>query len=122
MAVNKAVGLSSDDPVFNERADYVAKLYKQLETVVAGQSFEFTDAGKLIVNILEADVDRFTKEILSNKFVNDHQGYVDCRAKANYAASILGRLKTLNSPAKEKDIRDQLRAIDDEDKFGGDNG
>jgi hypothetical protein len=111
-----------EEIVFNERAEYVAGLHRQLETVIAGQSFELTDAGKLIVQILEADVDRFTKELLSNKFINDHQGYVDVRAKTNYAASILGRLKTLNSPAKEKDLRDQLQAIEDEDNIGKENG
>lgn len=110
--------MDDQEQVFNERAEYVAGLHRQLETVIAGQSFELTEAGALIVKILEADVDRFTKEILSNKFTNDHQGYVDVRAKANYAASILGRLKSLNSPAKEKDLRDQIKAIDDEDKIG----
>lgn len=111
-----------DDQLPNERAEYVAGLHRQLETVIAGQSFELTDAGELIVKILEADVDRFTNDLLSKKFLNDHMGYVDVRAKANYAASILGRLKTLNNPAKEKDIREQLQAIKDEDNIGKENG
>lgn len=110
--------MDDQEQVFNERAAYVEGLHKQLETLVAAQSFELTDAGALIVKILEADVDRFTNMLLSNKYVNDHQGYVDCRAKANYAASLLGRLKSLNNPNKEKEIRDQLQAIADEDKIG----
>ena len=110
--------MDDQEQVFNERAAYVEGLHKQLETLVAAQSFELTDAGALIVKILEADVDRFTNMLLSNKYVNDHQGYVDCRAKANYAASLLGRLKSLNNPNKEKEIRYQLQAIADEDKIG----
>ena len=114
--------MDDQEQVVNERAVYVEDLHKQLKTIVAAQSFELTDAGALIVKILEADVDRFTNQILSDKFTNDHQGYVDCRAKAHYAASLLGRIKTLNNPKKEKEIREQLKAIADEDKIGTENG
>lgn len=93
-----------------DREKYISDLHVQLEKVIAGQSFEFTEAGKLIVDILTQDVNLFTKQILSNKFINDHQGYVDARAKANYAASLLGRLKSLDDPKKEKEIRDNLEA------------
>jgi hypothetical protein len=93
-----------------DREKYITDLHSQLQKVIAGQSFEYTDAGKLIVEILSADVNNFTKQILSNKFINDHQGYVDARAKANYAASLLGRLKTLDDPKKEKEIRESLEA------------
>lgn len=91
-----------------EREKYLADLHDQLGKVVAGQSFEFTDAGKLIIGILTADVNMFTKQILSNKFINDQMGYVDARAKANYAASLLGRLKSLDDPMKEKVIRENI--------------
>lgn len=110
-----------DEQVINEREQYVQNLNDQLHAVVTAQSFELTDAGALIVKILEADVSRFTNQLLSDKYTNDHQGYVDVRAKANYAASLLARLKTLDNPAKEKDIRDQLKAIADEDKMGATN-
>lgn len=93
-----------------EREKYIATLHAQLEKVVAGQAFEKTSAGALIVQILEADVNQFTKKILSNDFINNHQGYVDVRAKANYAASLLARLKQFDNPAAEKQIRDDLEA------------
>ena len=93
-----------------DREKYLVGLHAQLAKVVAGQSFEYTDAGKLIVEILSADVNQFTKLVLTDKFINDHQGYVDARAKANYAASLLGRLKSLDNPAKEKEIRESIEA------------
>lgn len=93
-----------------DREKYLIDLHAQLAKVVAGQSFEYTDAGKLIIEILTADVNNFTKLVLSSKFVNDHQGYVDARAKANYAASLLGRLKSLDNPLKEKEIRESIEA------------
>lgn len=103
-----------DDEV-TDRDKFIADLNNQLSKVVTGQSFEYTDAGKLIIEILTADVNNFTKQVLSNKFINDHQGYVDARAKANYAASLLGRLQTLNDPVKEKVIREQLEAAQNDE-------
>ncbi len=99
----------------SDRDAYIADLHGQLAKVVAGQSFEHTDAGKLIIEILSNDVNVFTKDILSDKYINDHQGYVDVRAKCNYAASILGRLKRLNDPMKEKTIRESLEAAKNDD-------
>lgn len=100
--------MDNNEPVVDERAKYVAKLKTDLDKVIAGQSFERTNAGKLIIEILEADVNRFTADVLSDKFIDDHMGYVDARSKANYAASLLGRIKAVNNPDREKDIREKI--------------
>lgn len=102
------------EEVQDERKKYVDSLKAELETISAGQSFETTGAGKLIKKILQADVDRFTNDVLSDKFLNDHMGYVDARAKANYAASILSRLQRIKSPEKEKDIREKIELAEKE--------
>jgi len=102
-----------------DREKYLTDLHAQLGKVIAGQSFEYTDAGKLIVEILTADVNNFTKLVLSSKFVNDHDGYLDVRAKANYAASLLGRLKSLDNPIKEKEIRESITLAENDEPTTG---
>lgn len=103
-----------DQPVVDERRKYVDGLKAELETISAGQAFEVTGSGKLIIKILQADVDRFTNDVLSDKFIDNHMGYVDARAKANYAASILNRLQRVKSPAKEKEVREKLDLAENE--------
>jgi len=103
-----------DDEVVDERQKYVDNLKAQLKDITAGQSFEKTKAGELITKILQADVNRFTNDVLSDKFVDDHSGYIDTRAKANYAASLLNRLLSLKNPKREKEIRDNIKEATEE--------
>ena len=103
-----------EDTVVDERQQYVDGLNAQLKDITAGQSFEKTKAGELIVKILQADVNRFTKGVLSDKFVNDHNGYIDARAKANYAANLLNRLSSLKSPEREKEVRGRIKEATEE--------
>ena len=103
------------DNEITEREKYINDLQVKLTKVIAAQSFEYTDAGKLIIEILTADVNLFSKQVLSDQFLNDHMGYVDARAKANYAASLLGRIQKLNNSDTEKEIRKGIdEALNDE--------
>jgi hypothetical protein len=102
-------------PEPSERDKYLADLHGQLAKVVAGQSFEYTDAGKLIIEILTADINLFTNDILSDKYINDHQGYVDARAKAQYATSLVRRIKVLDDPKKEKQLRESIELANNDE-------
>ena len=92
----------------SERQKYIDDLNKQLDNAVAGQNFEKTKAGGLITKILQNDVNQFTKDVLSDKYINDHNGYLDARAKAHYAASLLNRIMALKN-TDQKPIREALK-------------
>lgn len=99
----------------SEREKYKLSLMNSLTKIAAAQSFENSDAGKLIIEILNNDISSFTKQILSDKFVDNHMQYVDCRAKANYAASLLMRLQTISDNEGESEIRKKLKELEEED-------
>jgi hypothetical protein len=99
-----------------ERQKYIAKLQGQLDKAIAGENFHQTKPGKLIVDILRTDVTNFTNDVLSDKFIKDHDGYLDARAKANYASSLLDRLVKVANPVVQQQIRGDIKAAVDEGK------
>lgn len=93
----------------NEREKYVAKLHSDLAKVIAANDFHATEPGQLIIGILQADVTNATNDLLSNKFVDDHNGYLDARARAAYASTLLGRLTKLAN-VDQKPLRQSIDA------------
>lgn len=109
-------------PEQNEREKYISDLNKQLETIMAAQSFQQTEGGKLIIQMLKNDINVFTQDLISSKFINDHNGYLDVRSRLEYAASLLGRIITVADPEKEKKARQDLKLAktSDDDPEGND--
>jgi hypothetical protein len=99
-----------------ERQKYIAKLQGQLDKAIAGENFHQSKPGKLIVEILQHDVTAFTNDVLSDKFVKDHDGYLDARAKANYASSLLDRITKVADPKIQQQLRGDIKAAVDEGK------
>lgn len=96
----------------DEKQKYITSLRKQLEQISAAQAFPTTPAGELVIKILTEDIALFTRRITSDEFVNNHEGYLDVRAKLNYAASFLNRLSSLQSKSTEADVREKLDVVE----------
>lgn len=98
----------------NDKEAYVKSLEAELSRILAAEEFGTTKPGKLIIEILEGDVNAFTNKLLSPDFLNDHMGYVDARAKANYAQSLLSRINTVKSERVKKELTDKIKAAREE--------
>lgn len=92
----------------NEREDYILGLSNQLAKVLAAQDFANSDGGKLFIQLLDADVKKFREQVEGDKFINDHQGYVDARAKLSYANSLLSRFAKTSDTGKEVALRKEI--------------
>lgn len=97
-----------------ERDKYLDNLHKQLDKAQAAGHFQNDAGGKLVIEMLNVDIARFTADIASDKFVNDHNGYLDSRAKLSYALSLLNRLNGLATPDLPAKLQDQIKAAQPE--------
>lgn len=93
-----------------ERDKYLNNLYQQLDKAQAAGHFQNDAGGQLVIEMLNADVARFTSDVASDKFINDHNGYLDSRAKLSYSVSLLKRLNNLANPDLPAKLQDQIKA------------
>lgn len=98
----------------NKRDAYIAKLEDDLGKAAAAGEFTNSAGGQLVLEWLNAQITTFTNQILSNKFVNDHEGYLDARAKVSMATNIVSKLTKLSSPDLEMALRGQIQQAQDE--------
>jgi hypothetical protein len=92
----------------DKRQNYVDNLAKQLEKAVLASEFNNTPVGKYLIDILQTDASLFAQQIASDKFINDHNGYLDARAKLSYVASLLSRLQKTADPNLEANLRQKI--------------
>lgn len=92
----------------DKRQNYVDNLAKQLEKAVLASEFSNTPVGKYLIDMLQADANLFAQQIASDKFINDHNGYLDARAKLSYVSSLLNRLQKAANPDLEANLRQQI--------------
>lgn len=98
----------------NTRQDTIDRLARDLEKATAAGEFVNSNGGKLLMNFISADINRFVAQISSDKFVNDHNGYLDARSKLSYASSLLKRLTRLSDPDVPQAIREQINLAQSE--------
>ena len=97
-----------EDSVKDTRQEYIDKKAKELEKAAAAGEFVNSKGGKNHLDWCNAQISMFTNEILSDKFINDHNGYLDARAKVSVLRNVVTTLTKLSSPDLEASLRKQI--------------
>lgn len=84
------------------------ELRQQLNEAIAADEFFESAAGKLIVKLITHRVTISTRTITSDKFKNDHAGYVNELAWLNANKQLLRELQVAASPQRKAKIREKL--------------
>lgn len=97
-----------DDQTPDTRQKYIDSKAKELEKASAAGEFVNSTGGKNLIDWLNAQVNQFTNELLSDKFINNHNGYLDARAKVSFARNIVATLMKQSNPDVEAELRKQI--------------
>lgn len=97
-----------DDSTVDTRKEYIDKKAKELEKAAAAGEFVNSKGGKNHLEWCNAQINMFTNEILSDKFINDHNGYLDARAKVSVLRNVVATLTKQANPDVEAALRKQI--------------
>jgi hypothetical protein len=104
------------------RDEYLRRLDNELGKAVAAGEFVNSAGGKILLDFIQNDIQQFTANIAGDKFINDHSGYLNDRARLSYAMSLHKRLTRLSDPDLPKAIGDQITLAKSDDEEEPTNG
>lgn len=103
-----------EDKVVDTRQEYIDKKAKDLEKASAAGEFVNSTGGQNLIEWLQAQINQFTNDLLSDKYINDHNGYLDARAKVSFARNIVATLTKMSNPDLEATLRKQIEEAQSE--------
>lgn len=100
----------------NQPNEELEKLYDQLREVAASEDFFNLASGKLFLQLATAIVNKNTKDMLSEKFINDHNGYINARAESAAISSLLRRMQVAGSPKRKAKLNEKKGELEENGK------
>lgn len=79
-----------------------------LSESLTAQNFFEQDTGRLFVQLATVEINRLVRDITSDKYLKDHQGYLYAVAELNAYKKILRKLQVAAAPEREAKIREKL--------------
>lgn len=92
----------------------IARLAKDIEKAASSSQYVNSAGGKLHMDWLTAQLNQATNDILSDKFISDHNGYLDARSRAAFIRNQLATLTKLSSPDLEMQLRSRMELAQSE--------
>jgi hypothetical protein len=78
------------------------------ETLTAEEFFK-TPVGELWTRLATAEINRLIKDITSDKYVKDHQGYVAANIELGVWRKMLRKMQVAASPLRQQKINERLK-------------
>lgn len=75
---------------------------------MAAENFFNTESGQLINKLLSATITSLTRDIISDKFMKDHVGYVNALSELKANRLLQKKLMAAASPKRKQAIRERL--------------
>jgi hypothetical protein len=91
-----------------ETEQEISRLESQLNEAAAAERFFESASGKLINELIAKEVTRLTRDMVSDKYIKDHTGYMYCLAELRAWQGILKRLQVAASPVRRAKIQERL--------------
>ena len=86
----------------------VAILEEQLREAVAAEDFFNLASGKVWLTVISKDIDGLVKEITSDKFINDHEGYLEALGRLRQARRSIRLMQVAASPVRRSKIQEKI--------------
>lgn len=100
--------MNNEDQVVDKRREYIDSKARELEKASAAGEFVNSKGGQNLIDWLTAQISNFTNDLLSDKYINDHNGYLDARAKVSFARNVVATLQKQANPDVEAALRQQI--------------
>lgn len=91
----------------------IAQLEHKLKESIQAEEFFNLGSGKLITELLTTEITKLNADIISEKFLKDHVGYVNTLAELRAAKKLLDRLHALANPRTRNNIAARLEELQD---------
>lgn len=91
-----------------EQNQEILKLEQQLREAVTASRFFEEDTGRLWSELVAKEITRITRDVTSDKYFKDHQGYVNAVTELLAYKNILKRMQVAGSPARIQKIKEKL--------------
>lgn len=83
----------------------IANLERQLSEAVAASGFFELEVGRLFQRLATLKINKYTRDILSDKYDNDHRGYNNAKSHINAYQDMLKMMQR----AGRAEVRDTLK-------------
>jgi hypothetical protein len=94
---------------YNQKQEQeLAQLQHQLSEALTASSFFEQDTGRLFTQLAAAEITRITRDISSDKYFKDHQGYVNAVTELMAYQKLLRKLQVAASPQRIQKLRERL--------------
>lgn len=84
------------------------ELEQQLNQAVAASNFFETETGRLFVKLANLKINKYTRDILSDKFDDNHFGYVNCKSDLNAYKNMLVMMQRAANPKIKAKLEERL--------------
>lgn len=91
-----------------EQDKKLAKLEQSLSKALIAEQFTKSDTGRLFTELAELEINKALKDITSDKYDKDHQGFLARKADMNAYKTLLRRMQLLASPQMRAKLEEQL--------------
>ena len=92
----------------NQLQQEITDLQSQLSEAIAAEGFFNQESGKLIDKLLTKTITKITRDIVSDKYLEDHVGYVNALSELRANRLLQRQLHATASPIRKKAIRERL--------------
>ena len=94
-----------------EQEQQIAELEQQLSEAAVAQGFKDTPYGELAVRLATLQIDKLVKDICSDKYLEDHRGYVNAVARLQARRDWLKSLTGAASHKRVAKIEERLEIL-----------
>lgn len=84
------------------------QLEQLLSEAIAAERFFETDSGRLFVDLANVEINRILRDITSEKYLKDHQGYLYAVAELSAYKKLLRKMQVAASPQRRQKIEEKL--------------
>lgn len=94
-----------------EEANKIQDLQKQFNEAVAASEFLDSAAGKLWVDLASQEISHIVRDITSDKYIKDHNGYIYALAELRANEKMLRKFRAAASAERRNKIQDRLDVL-----------
>lgn len=95
----------------NQPNQELEELERQLREATAAEDFFNLASGKIWQKVMLKDIDVLVKEITSDNFINDHNGYLEALGRLRQARRAYKLMQVASSPSRKEKLQEKVDVI-----------
>lgn len=96
--------------------DKIQAIENQIRQAAQAEELKNLEAGKLIPALLTEEITRLTRDVISDKYAKDHQGYIVALGELHANQKLLRKLQSLTNPKRTRKLREARARLTGKDE------